>query len=130
VGKATISSDAKYERFELSYDWKLPAKASGSLTVNVGSLGMVTSPDGTVILGILVDGKAAGTPAVSKAIKAGAWNRSVLRFDGKTPTLEINGEKTATSDLRDLKADGPITFHPASGLEIMNVFVRELKEKK
>jgi len=43
--------------------------------------------------------------------KAGAWNRATLKSDQVAEAT-------------------PIAFKPADGLEVMNVFVRELKENK
>ncbi|HEX4609166.1 MAG TPA: family 16 glycoside hydrolase [Urbifossiella sp.] len=55
--------------------------------------------------------KAAGlrtTTTLATGEKAGGWHRQTLRFDGDRPAA-------------------PIEFEPAEGLELMNVFVRELK---
>ena len=67
--------------------------------------------------------------------KKGVWNRSVVRFDGTKFSFTVNGVKVAALEAQ--KPVEPKTIWIAdqfntsnTGLEIMNVFVRELKEKK
>jgi hypothetical protein len=83
VGKAPISTAAKYGPGEVQFDWRLPAKSTGEVVVEVG-------------------GKRHAVPA---AKKAGGWSRAVVKLD----------------------AAGPITFHPAEGLELMSIYVLERK---
>ena len=90
VGKATITTDAKFGDCELIFDWKRPAKGPGDVTVEVGGSPM--------------------TLPIPLRGQVGGWNRQKLRIDNvKTPT--------------------PIAFHAAEGLELMSIYVRELKEK-
>jgi hypothetical protein len=88
-GTNYLSTKQRFEKCELIFDWKLPAKAANpQIVVSIGGhMRDVTLPKGA---------------------KAGAWNRQTLKSDG---------------------GSAPIQFLPAEGLEIMNVFVRELKEK-
>jgi hypothetical protein len=56
-------------------------------------------------------GGAASTATIPAGAKAGGWTRA-----------------TATFNLRD--ATAPLTLKASEGVEVMNLFVRELKEKK
>jgi len=92
VGKEPITTDKKFGKCELIFDWKLPAKAERpEVSVSVGG-GRITSK----------------LPA---GAKAGGWQRETLRVT----TLDND--------------PSPLVFRPTDGLELMNVFVRELKER-
>src|SRR5262249_59320826 len=112
--------EKKYDRCELIFDWKLPAKegkqrADFTVKIPERSVSFHTfEGDGSPGIGL---GKGPG-------VKAGTWNRVVIMFDGKE--VRVDGK---TIRLNDPLPAAPVTFQPAEGLEIMNVFVRELKEK-
>ncbi len=72
----------------LLFDWKVPAKSTGDVTLDLG-----------------------GTKVDLKADKPGSWQRSRILLVPKA-------------------GGSAITFKPVEGLEIMNVFARELPEKK
>jgi hypothetical protein len=86
AGKEPITTTGGVGARELLFDWKLPAKSTAGVTVQIGGKREV----------------------VSTGTKPGGWVRAVVQSD----------------------SPGPIIIEPAEGLEIMNVFVRELKEKK
>ncbi len=121
AGKADLVSEKKYDKCELVFDWKLPAKEAkqrADLAVKIPERSVffdVFEGDGSTGIGL---GKGPG-------VKAGSWNRAVIAFNG-TEVL-VDGKATR---MRDPLPAAPITFRPADGLEIMNAFVRELKEKK
>jgi hypothetical protein len=129
AGKALLVSDGKYPTGELIFDWKLPAKSDKQVAASIGAA-TVTITGGKVQVGIAVDAAAIGSEMVeTKAIKAG-WNRTILTFDGKTATAKINGEVVAKVETKKTPPAGPVLFHDAEGAEFMNIFARELKEKK
>ena len=108
AGKADLASEKKFGPCELVFDCKIPAASKAEWSVQFGMNHSVTltNPD--------IDFR-------------GKWNRVVVTVgkDGVSQTL--NGRQGPKSgSVPDL---GPIVFKPAEGLEIMNVFVRELKEK-
>jgi Domain of Unknown Function (DUF1080) len=121
VGKADLASEKKYDRCELVFDWKVPAKEGkqrADLAVKIPERSVffhTFEGDGSPGIGL---GKGPG-------VKAGTWNRAVIVFDGKE--ARVDGK---TTRLNDPLPAAPVTFQPAEGLEIMNVFVRELKEEK
>jgi hypothetical protein len=61
--------------------------------------------------------------------KPGSWMRVKVRCDGKSLKVEFNGRSVYQSNVIKEPPTGSIRFWPAEGLEVMNVFVRELKEK-
>ena len=109
TGKEQLTSEEKYAKCELVFDCKMPAtsKADWSVVFGTNQVHTRTNPD--------IDSR-------------GQWNRIVATVgkDGVSHTL--NGRQGAKSNF--VPGTGPIAFKPAEGLEIMNVFVRELKEKK
>ena len=70
--------------------------------------------------------------AKNPGAKFGAWNRGVVRFDGKALNYIVNESLVGTLEAKAPIEAGPIWMMKGtdSPLEIMNVFVRELKEKK
>jgi hypothetical protein len=86
TGKADLTTEKPYGKVELTFDWKMPAKSSGSYKFTVS--GITTELTG----------------------KPGAWNR-------QTATIQSSPAN-------------PLTLTAAEGLELMNLFVRELKEKE
>jgi hypothetical protein len=130
AGKAMLVSDRKYAAGELVFDWKLPAKSEKQVAASIGGATVTIDADGKVQAATAVNlTVTASEPVQTKAVKAG-WNRTVLAFDGKTAAVKINGEEVAKVETKVAPPAGPVLFHPAEGLEIMNVFARELKEAK
>jgi hypothetical protein len=121
AGKVDLVTEKKYDKCELIFDWKVPAqegKQRADLAVKLPERQVsfdVFEGDGSPGIGL---GKGPG-------VKAGTWNRAVIVFDGN----EIRVNDRATRAQTPWPA-APIAFQPSTGLEIMNVFVRELKEKK
>jgi hypothetical protein len=121
TGKADLVTEKKYDKCELVFDWKVPAKEGkprADLAVKLPERQVsfdVFEGDGSPGIGL---GKGPG-------VKAGTWNRAVIVFDGAE--IRVNGRATRAQAPWPA---APIAFHPADGLEIMNVFVRELKLKE
>jgi len=117
TGKAPLSTEKKYEKCELIFDWKLPAKSNAEVAVEVGG-----------ITHNIVRGLAAYVPPPGKQpVKLGVWNRATITLDGLV-VVDVNGTVISRKPGKNVMA-APISFQPAEGLQIMNVFLRELKEK-
>jgi hypothetical protein len=131
AGKALLGSDRKFSRGELVFDWRFPAKAAGECAVNLGGATVMVSADGSVRVGVAADNKVtASEPTKTDALnKPGSWNRTVLTFDGKVASAQVNGKEVGKVESPAAALPGPLVFHPADGLELMNVFVRVPKEK-
>jgi hypothetical protein len=107
TGKADLVSEKTYERFELIFDCKTPAKSKAKWAVGIGGTGhshAINNPD-------------TGNP--------GKWNRVAVTVSPGEVSHTVNGRRVAS--VKPGVGAGPITFKPAAGLEIMNVFIRELK---
>ena len=93
TGKALLVSDRKFATGELIFDWKLPAKSDKEVAASVGAATVTVTAGGKLQVGIADGVKVvASEPADVKNLKPGAWNRTVLTFDGKTATARVNGE--------------------------------------
>jgi hypothetical protein len=126
-----LLSNAKYAVGEIMFDWKAPAKPNGPVAVNLGAAGVTFEPDGTAQVGIAAGGSvAASEKAEAKGLKAGQWNRVVLTFDGKTASATVNGKGVGTAEVKAAPPASPVVIHPIDGLELRNVYVRELKADK
>ena len=129
TGGRELVSEKAYGACELIFDCKLPAKGGGRCEVAVGAVTLGFLPGGDGVVSVSGDQGRSGVGTKGAATgKAGSWNRVVITvkpdrvsatIDGK-PLVPPRGEGQAPRP-------GPITFKPAGGLEIMNVFVRELK---
>jgi hypothetical protein len=130
TGTELLATEKKYGKVTLAYDWKLPAKGPGGfMTVDVGTFSMALNSFGGSLGGFRDGDKLRGSfTGKALELKPGSWNRTVVTFDGKAYAMTVNGKELGKWE--DKGAEGPIRFHPVAGLEIMNVFVRELKEKK
>jgi hypothetical protein len=136
VGNSTLKTEKKYGPFELVFDWRLPAQTKDG----PGRLGIVFAQGTKPVLdlnGLMAtnDGEIEWKGETSvydlkTPVKPGAWARSVVRFDGTKLTITVNGTLIYQGTTKAPRADGPIEFSPDKGLEVMNLFVRELKEKK
>ncbi len=127
AGKDELVTDNSFGKMELVFDWKLPAKSDGKMHFSTGVHGMLIQPNGKVgLTGCTKALDLLSKDVETKAIKSGAWNRTIFTCDGKTVSATINGEVVATLKA-DAPADGLISFVPSEGLQIMNVFLREIK---
>jgi hypothetical protein len=109
VGTADLVSEKTFERFELVFDCKMPAKSKGEWSVEVGTnqtFGMTNADINS----------------------RGKWNRVVVTVGKDGVSQKLNGREIGSASPGT--DPGPIRFKPAEGLELMNVFVRELKEKQ
>lgn len=137
TGKGALSSTATFARYELLFDWKLPPNSEQSLVVQPSPGIRVGFKAGQ---GFDVAGRFGNTwqavgdrTPLKEAIKPGAWARTSILFDGTTMTISVNGQQQyAFKALQAIPASAFVFSPeaPTKGLEIMNVFVRELKEKK
>jgi hypothetical protein len=129
--RALLLGSGKHATGELVYDWKAPAKPDGEVGVNMGAASVVFYPDGTAQVGIAAGGTVvASDKAAAKGLKAGQWNRVVLTFDGKKATATINGVAAGEVETKAAPPASPVVFHPIDGLELRNVYFRELPAKK
>jgi hypothetical protein len=131
AGKENLVSEKKYGPCELIFDWKVPTNSKGTCTANVAGADCSVFPGA----GVAFDPSAWKSVEKGKDpfAKKGVWNRSVIRFDGTKFTFTVNGVLVSA-----LEAKKPIEaravwiaeqFNTANDrMEIMNVFVRELKK--
>jgi hypothetical protein len=109
TGKADLVSEKTFDRFELVFDFKVPAKSKGEWSAGFGT----NQAFGMTNTGVNFRGK---------------WNRVVATVGKDGVSYTLNGRPGAkTSQVTD---PGPIRFKPTEGLELMNVFIRELKSEK
>ncbi|HEY1189305.1 MAG TPA: DUF1080 domain-containing protein [Gemmata sp.] len=133
VGKGALVSEKEWDRSEVVFDWKRPAKSDGKIEVEVAGIA-VTAAEGLVSAkwdagpGGGSNATASFTPEAKQAVKPGTWNRAVITQDGKEITIAINGK--VVHRMRTTAAKAPVIFRPSEGLEIMNVFAKELPAKK
>jgi hypothetical protein len=112
VGEADIMTEVKFGDCELVFDWRRPAKSD--------SQGCVALFEGMHNFFEPLPGA-----------KPGTWNRGVVTFkNGGFQTRVEGGKPSAWGWPMLAHSYDRIGFQAAEGLEIMNVFVRELKEKK
>jgi hypothetical protein len=129
VGKAPLRSEASFADGELVFDWKVPAKAADWYEVRVGGLVVHLAPVKGVQVGHFPDEKTwmPGPRVEAGGVKPGAWNRAVVRRTRKAVAVAVNGKPVLDAAFDAAPKAGPVLFQPAEGLEVMNVFVRELK---
>jgi hypothetical protein len=124
-------TEKQYLTGEVVFDWKFPAKPTGRLDATLGSSTLVLNAGGEVVLSTYDKASkvvSARTTSV-KGLKATGWNRARLVFDGKAATVWINGEKLPVVDGAEEAITG-LEFLPSEGVELMNIFAKDLKEKK
>ena len=133
VGPADLVTEKEFTKFELVFDWKVPAKSKESLTVQPSpGIRVGFDPiDGFTTTGAAVGiWKAAGDRvALDRPLKPGTWARGSIAFDGAILTIGVNGQTQSRVQALQQRVADAVTFFAAEGLEIMNVFVREIKEK-
>jgi hypothetical protein len=121
-----LMTEKKYGPCELVFDWKQPAKSAGSLSAVAGPVSVTLGPTGSLQYAM---GMTVGL-GETKAIKPGAWNRAVVGYDGRVFTVSVNGQQAIREAVGKPLAAAEVRFYPpADGVEITNVFVRELKGK-
>jgi hypothetical protein len=78
------------------------------------------------------DGKVGSRTDTGKAqkLKLGAWNRTVVTATAQKITITVNGEEVIGVPATKRTPAAAVAFVPTEGLEIMNVFFRELNEEK
>jgi len=106
AGKADLVSMKPFGHFELMFDCKMPAKSKADWSVEFGTNKSfsLTNTD--------IDGR-------------GKWNRVVVTVGPDEVSHTVNGRPAGKASPG--ASAGPIRFKPAEGLELMNLFVRELK---
>jgi hypothetical protein len=134
TGSSPLVSEAdKFSQCELIFDWKLPAKATTGWRVEVGTadkrVGAIAGhlKNGEFFFGRNYTKDAdTGMRVTADAAKPGEWNRATVRIGGGRYTLLVNGKEVA-SIKGDMPPAGPVTFRSAEGLELRNIYIRELK---
>ncbi|QJW96098.1 3-keto-disaccharide hydrolase [Frigoriglobus tundricola] len=125
-----LISEKKFGPCELIVDWKMSDYSRGTCVMSVAGADCTAQGGG---------GKIAVWEQVGEVksahVKRGLWNRSVIRFDGTKFSSVVNGVGVLS-----MNAQKPVEAETIwvedqfddvkLGLEVMNVFVRELKEKK
>ena len=126
-----LSCDKVATRNELIFDWNVPAKNAVPATCKLGPVTVVITPRGDVLYTWKEKAEDKPGSVETKAVKSGGWNRATILFDGKTLAVAVNGQEVVRADASGAVPDDRIGFLATiEGLEIMNVFVRELKENK
>ncbi|MFO0824170.1 MAG: family 16 glycoside hydrolase [Gemmataceae bacterium] len=123
-----LISEKQFDNAELIFDWRLPGKEDARVTTTLGSFTMLLDPS----TGTSTGGQGPGNPicpARKVELKPGAWGRTVMTLSGTSYSMTVNGTEIGTWVGKELPA-GPIKLPSPKAIEIMNVFVRELKEKK
>ncbi|MCE9562437.1 MAG: DUF1080 domain-containing protein [Planctomycetes bacterium] len=125
-------TEKRYVTGDVQFDWKFPAKTAiaSKLEATLGSSSLILNASGEVVVQTYDRASkvvSARTTDV-KGLKASAWNRARVQFDGKTATVWINGEKLPVVEGAEEGLAG-LDFLPSEGVELMNIFGRELKEK-
>src|SRR6185312_15179693 len=131
-GTESLKSEKKFSPCELMIDWRMPVKSSGDVTINVAGVGCSVFPGAGVAFTPDWEPTAKGKDPFAKK---GVWNRSVILFDGKKFIYNVNGVQVAM-----LEAKKPIKANTVwianhfndsnERLEVMNLFIRELKAAK
>jgi hypothetical protein len=128
AGKADLVSEKKFGACEVLFDWKFPPKTDGKLQINLASATVTLAPDGQVTA--MRPTFTTPEKATAKTVaKPGGWNRTAIVIDNSL-TVRVNGGEVGDWGFAGITPVTALAFTPAEGLQIMNVFVRELKEKK
>jgi len=106
TGKGELATEKSYEKFELIFDCKMPAGSKAEWSVDFGTNQSFSSTNSDINF-------------------RGQWNRVILTVDKSGVSSTLNGHQGAKSN--HVTDAGPIRFKPAEGLELMNLYVRELK---
>jgi hypothetical protein len=133
MAKEKLNTEKKYGPCELLFDWKVPLKSDGTCLVNVAGVDCSIFPRGA---GLACNSSVWNSVDQGKdpLAKKGAWNRSVIRFDGSKFSFSVNGVLVSALETKmPIAAKAVWIADPLNTsnerLEIMNVFIRELKEK-
>jgi hypothetical protein len=131
-----VSDTGKFSNCELIFDWKLPAKSTDQLRVEIGTPERTAGSAIVQLKGTdLFVGKKfragmleseSGSAFATDGIKPGAWNRMIIRIADGRETITING-KEILARKGNAPPAGPISFRQAEGLELRSIFVREIK---
>jgi hypothetical protein len=111
MGKADLKT-AEYNAYELVFDWKLPEKSKTKFEVEIGAKNEFSFKNSDLSLN-------------------GQWHRMKLVV-GKNgisysmDSLPFTSMKETSND-RPTSFAGPVTFKAADGLELRNVYLREVK---
>jgi hypothetical protein len=106
TGTSDLVSEKSFTKFELLFDCKMPATSKAEWSVEVGKNQVFAMKN------LDVDTR-------------GRWTRVVLKVGPDEVSRTVNGRWVGS--VKTGVDAGSVTFKPAAGLELMNVFVRELK---
>ncbi|HVL13777.1 MAG TPA: DUF1080 domain-containing protein [Gemmata sp.] len=142
AGEKWLATEKEYALYELVFDWRVPKDSEsrcsvalpGKLIHMFGDKGLLTSSEATSGAEKNWLEKRAGFSITAlpenRYVKPGDWTRVVIRCDGKAHTATFNNHLVFLKNPTTDPPEGQIRFIPSKGLEIRNVFLRELKEKK
>jgi Domain of Unknown Function (DUF1080) len=106
TGKADLVTQKAYDKYDLLFDCKIPANFRGEWSVGGGGYG---------------EFRLANIDLPNR----GKWNRVIVTVGKDGNAYSVNGEHQAKSSV--VPRPGPISFKPAEGMELMNLFLRESK---
>jgi hypothetical protein len=133
VGKGALKSDKRVGACELVFDWKDTPKRDGLVRVEIGpekGRAEVRVREIELSAGWVAGDAGEGVSKGTQAIRPGTWTRTVVTVQGKKVSASVNGQDEVDATIPGLAADGPIVIRATPGVQIMNVFLRERKEKK
>ena len=106
TGKADLVTEKMFGTFELLFDCKMPANSKAEWAFQVGS--------GSQFNHVNADMESRGK-----------WVRVVATVGKNGVSVTTNGRPAGSTNF--VPGPSPIVFKPAEGLELMNVFVREMQ---
>ena len=115
AGKTDLTTAKEYTAYEVVFDWKLPEKSKAELEVEVGAKNTYSYKN-------------------SDLSQNGKWHRMTFTVgkDGVGVSRDGLPFAKAKETINDKPTSfaGPIRFKAAVGLELRNLFLREIKEEK
>jgi len=120
---------------ELIVDWKLPLTVEGRFGLDFGSVKLTMSPDGSLDLARVEDNPKGGVRIRGDAVKVAdpkrsVWHRTIITSDDQRVVVNVDGKQVINVPALKHRTAASVAIRPVAGLEIMNVFFREPKEKK
>lgn len=134
-GAIKLVRDKEFHHYELTYDFKLPVKSQkGSHVALPGGCNIGFSNKGILGYGHSESLQEGGRGMIellpNQYAKPGSWCRAYIKNDGKQFIASFNGIVVVDCDVTNDRGKAPFMFSPSPGMEIMNVFARELKPAK
>src|SRR5262249_38053358 len=130
-----LTTEKEYGPCELIFDWKMPDTPAPAcfvylygdrLRFDLGQKGW----QGTLETNLKLDSESKFTE-LKPAIKPGTWVRTTIRLESRALSIRYGDTEVYKAEWKKaLESSGTITLLPTKETEFMNLFVRELKEKK